>query len=161
MDDTSATQFYQAGDDTPGRLDLPFLAAIDGPMRGSRFLLCDPLVTIGRKAQNKVHLPSPSVSKEHCEIRREGTRFTIKDLQSTNGVYVNGVKLEPGVGRTLCHGDSILICENLLIFNAPGGFVDHKTGIATIQLDAAAIQKEVDDVFTRFPDLKRVPKNKT
>ncbi|MBN1666839.1 MAG: FHA domain-containing protein [Anaerolineales bacterium] len=51
-------------------------------------------VTIGRENDNNVVLKHPMVSRYHAIIERMGTRFRIQDLRSTNGVFVNGKRIE-------------------------------------------------------------------
>jgi len=51
-------------------------------------------VTIGRAADNQVVLNHPLVSRYHAVLERMGKRFCIRDLRSTNGVYVNEEKIE-------------------------------------------------------------------
>jgi len=46
------------------------------------------LTTIGRKSADII-LDDPKVSSAHCEVRREGNKFYLIDLKSTNGCYVN------------------------------------------------------------------------
>src|SRR5689334_4002366 len=65
-------------------------------------------VRIGRGAQNDVVLEDPGkgVSRHHAEIRFEGGRYTLVDLQSQNGIWVSGTRvpsvvLEPGVTAAL------------------------------------------------------------
>ena len=60
-----------------GKIDLMF------PIQGAR-------VTIGREADNMVQLPHEKVSKHHAVILPAKDGWEIKDLQSTNGVLVNG-----------------------------------------------------------------------
>jgi len=52
--------------------------------------------TIGREPRNQVVIQGPDVavvSLQHCEIRREGDGFRIRDLGSTNGTYLNGERV--------------------------------------------------------------------
>ncbi len=51
-------------------------------------------VTIGRAAENQVVLNHPLVSRYHAVLERMGKRFAIKDLRSTNGVYVNEQRID-------------------------------------------------------------------
>ncbi len=70
--------------------------------------LTEQTVRIGRGAQNDIVLEDPGkgVSRNHAEIRFEGGRYTLIDLQSQNGIWVSGkrvpsVVLEPGVSAAL------------------------------------------------------------
>ena len=50
--------------------------------------------TIGRKVGNAVCLSEdPYVSGFHCELSRRSNRLWLKDLDSTNGTYVNGTRI--------------------------------------------------------------------
>lgn len=58
-------------------------------------------ITIGRSRDCDVRLNDPNASRQHAEVRQEGTAYWLVDLGSTNGVEVNGTrtkraKLEPG-----------------------------------------------------------------
>jgi ABC-type multidrug transport system ATPase subunit/pSer/pThr/pTyr-binding forkhead associated (FHA) protein len=51
-------------------------------------------LSIGKAGDNDLVLDHPMVSRYHAQIERIGARIQIKDLRSTNGVYINGVRLE-------------------------------------------------------------------
>jgi DNA-binding response OmpR family regulator len=51
------------------------------------------VTTIGRWEDNDVVIPDRWVSRHHAEIRRQGMRYTIHDLESKNGLFVNGERL--------------------------------------------------------------------
>jgi len=58
-------------------------------------------VTIGRSRECDIRLADPNASRRHAELRQDGAAYWIVDLDSTNGVEVNGTrtkraKLEPG-----------------------------------------------------------------
>jgi pilus assembly protein CpaF len=58
-------------------------------------------VTVGRVQGNDVVLPKGNVSKRHCRIYIQDGHFSVEDLKSTNGTYVNGRKIsEPTVVST-------------------------------------------------------------
>ena len=60
--------------------------------------------TIGRLDDNTFQIPDPSVSSHHCEILLRGSDVVVKDLDSTNGTFLNGHKITEGVlkpGQTL------------------------------------------------------------
>jgi pSer/pThr/pTyr-binding forkhead associated (FHA) protein len=57
--------------------------------------------TIGRVEDNTFQISEPSVSSHHCELWLRGTDVVVKDLDSTNGTFVNNEKvtetvLKPG-----------------------------------------------------------------
>ncbi|MGM0557765.1 MAG: sigma 54-interacting transcriptional regulator [Myxococcota bacterium] len=59
-------------------------------------------VSLGMRDDNDVVLEDQTVSRAHCRIYQEGENYILEDLGSTNGTYVNGVRirqayLEPGV----------------------------------------------------------------
>jgi ABC-type multidrug transport system ATPase subunit/pSer/pThr/pTyr-binding forkhead associated (FHA) protein len=55
------------------------------------------LIQIGRDPTNDVVLPSPSVSRYHAQVERVGQRYRVEDLQSSNGTFVNGERVEGSV----------------------------------------------------------------
>ena len=64
--------------------------------------------TIGRVEDNMFPIPEPSVSSHHCEVLLRGKDIVIKDLDSTNGTFINGEKITEGVlqpGQTLRLGN--------------------------------------------------------
>lgn len=53
--------------------------------------------TIGRVEDNTFQIAEPSVSSHHCEILLRGTDVVVKDLNSTNGTFINGDKVSETV----------------------------------------------------------------
>jgi pSer/pThr/pTyr-binding forkhead associated (FHA) protein len=53
--------------------------------------------TIGRVDDNVFQVPDQSVSSHHCEIILRGTEVVVKDLNSTNGSYINGKQVTEAV----------------------------------------------------------------
>jgi pSer/pThr/pTyr-binding forkhead associated (FHA) protein len=70
-------------------------------------------VTIGRSKQNTIVFPNPEVSSLHARIDKVGTDYILTDLQSTNGTFVNSLKV---LSHRLSHGDRISIGKNVLLF---------------------------------------------
>jgi pilus assembly protein CpaF len=73
-------------------------------------------VTIGRVQGNDLVLPKGNVSKRHCRIMVQGSRFSVEDLKSTNGTYINGRKIGEPTAITgadkIYVGDFVLKVEN-------------------------------------------------
>jgi len=60
--------------------------------------------TIGRVEDNTFQIPEPSVSSHHCEVLLRGNEVVVRDLNSTNGSFINGEKITEKVlkpGQTL------------------------------------------------------------
>lgn len=72
-------------------------------------------VLIGRDPQNDLVLDDRRVSRKHAEIRLRLGRYTLYDLQSTNGTYVNGRRVAE---KVLDDGDTISVGGLELVFRA-------------------------------------------
>jgi predicted component of type VI protein secretion system len=71
--------------------------------------------TIGRVEDNTFQIAEPSVSSHHCEVFLRGTDVVVKDLQSTNGTFINGEKITESVlkpGQVLRLGQVEIRLEN-------------------------------------------------
>ena len=106
------------------------------------FALTEDEVSVGREASNSIHLNDPSVSRRHCLIKSElfseepgqaegqeageidqtereaapavePEQFTIVDLESFNGTFVNGIPIKE---QALAHGDQVAVGDVLLLF---------------------------------------------
>jgi hypothetical protein len=78
-------------------------------------------VLIGRRVGVDVLLPDANVSLMHARIERSGDSYQLADERSTNGTYVNGVRLSAGQPRSLANGDRIVIGRyQLEVSFAPG-----------------------------------------
>jgi pSer/pThr/pTyr-binding forkhead associated (FHA) protein len=53
--------------------------------------------TVGRVDDNMFQIPDPSVSSHHCEIVLRGTEVLVKDLNSTNGTFINSQQITEAV----------------------------------------------------------------
>src|ERR1051326_4965613 len=73
-------------------------------------------ISIGRKDGNTIRLTERNVSREHCAIKRENGSYSIRDLESYNGVILNGRRIE---GQSpLKAGDEIRIGDYTLLLEA-------------------------------------------
>src|SRR5271156_4409005 len=97
-------------------VENPELEAIAGPLTGNSIPLTDEEVSIGREPSNAISLLDASVSRRHCTIQREAEHFKIRDLNSRNSTFVNGV---PVAERVLESGDEIKIGSSLFVFVLP------------------------------------------
>lgn len=67
-----------------------------GGRAGESFFPSGERTLIGRSPDCDVFLDDVTVSRKHAEILREGERFTINDLGSLNGTFVNRRRIETG-----------------------------------------------------------------
>lgn len=72
------------------------------------------VIRIGRNPKAEVVIDNPSVSRGHAEIRREGDGWVLEDLDSANGTYLGGERVE-GV-EPLEVGDEIGIGKFSIVF---------------------------------------------
>src|SRR5215212_7712943 len=88
---------------SPGSVERPLEEPEAPPARptrsllvgdGRRRMLSGDRVVLGRSREADVVLDDPNVSRRHAEMRREADRWSIADLGSTNGVKVNGRRVE-------------------------------------------------------------------
>jgi len=84
--------------------------------------------TIGRLDDNAIQLPDQSVSSHHCEIILRGSDVVVKDLNSTNGTYINGEQITEKtlkLGQVLRLGKVDLRLENGQPLPPPAKSVGH------------------------------------
>lgn len=80
------------------------LLVLNGPLAGQSYELKVDKTTVGRLEDNTFQIADPSVSSHHCEIHLQADGLLIKDLNSTNGSFINGEKITEAVlkpGQTL------------------------------------------------------------
>jgi hypothetical protein len=84
-----------------------------GPNAGSRFLLDSDITTAGRHRDSDIFLDDVTVSRRHAEFYRHGDRFTVRDVGSLNGTYVNQERIEE---TGLNGGDEVQVGKFRLVF---------------------------------------------
>ena len=70
-------------------------------------------VVIGRSRECDIQLSDPNVSRRHAELRQEGATYWIVDLDSTNGIEVNGQRLKRAKLET---GDTVTLGSTDITF---------------------------------------------
>jgi hypothetical protein len=100
-------------------MTLPGISALiglQGIVAGSTFALTAGDLTIGRDGENEIVLAENTVSRQHARVLRDGQgQWTLIDLGSANGVYVNGMRVQRAI---LGMGDEIKIGDNYFRFQA-------------------------------------------
>jgi two-component system, NtrC family, response regulator HydG len=146
----------------------PRLVAINGPLKGQVISVTADPVSIGREAASTLVIDDDSVSRRHCLIRSDRGRYSIRDLDSTNGTFVNGL---PVRSRVLEHADRIAVGGTVFLFllkepePAPRALSiqvesSHSALRSTVQIrpeDAIYLQQE--KILALHPDSRQVGLN--
>ncbi|MEA2537923.1 MAG: hypothetical protein QOF11_2157 [Chloroflexota bacterium] len=113
------------GDDAEGNRTMVFqvpemrapaaiLRAVDPDGREREIRIDGTQLTIGRTADNDLALPDSRVSRHHARLRARHGMLVLTDLDSTNGVRVNGVRVVEvalGVGDRIEIGETVLVVD--------------------------------------------------
>ena len=84
-----------------------------GAKAGARYALDSDVVSLGRDPSSDIFLDDITVSRRHAEVERDGARYSIRDVGSLNGTYVNRERIERG---ELSEGDEVQVGKFKLIF---------------------------------------------
>ena len=83
-------------------------------MNGAKHEIAGGRALLGRSKECDVRISDPNVSRRHAEVRQEGSTYWVVDLDSTNGVLVNGQRQKRA---KLDDGDRITLGSTDIVFN--------------------------------------------
>ena len=137
---------------------LLVLVATEGPCVGARAVMSGASVSVGRGSENHLELQDDELSRHHCELRIEQGRAVVRDLDSTNGTWVDGSRVGPDyvdlrVGQRLRVGGTTLALERTgrvredLPVDETGRFLVGRAPRTTLRCD------DVELAVPRPPDL--------
>ncbi len=84
-----------------------------GPTPGKIFPLEGEEISVGRENSNTIAINDAEVSRRHARLEKRGSAYVIQDLGSTNGTFVNGVRIS-GM-QVLNSGDEVSFGENIVL----------------------------------------------
>ena len=100
------------------RTRKPFLLEqVAGPGAPREFTLELDETILGRSLQATISIESAGISRQHAAVRRSGPEFSVTDLNSANGIYLNGVKTHSAILR---EGDTLQIGDVVFVFHEGG-----------------------------------------
>ncbi len=109
--------------------------------REGKMELCVPVAEpgagIGRDAQNAIQLAAPEVSKQHAFIKRSADGWHLMDMNSRNGVLLNGKRVREATVR---NGDRLSVGPYVLVFETVGAGQSYKP-LLQIDLSDNAVQQ--------------------
>jgi sigma-B regulation protein RsbU (phosphoserine phosphatase) len=95
-----------------------YLLANNGPQAGRKYELKGDKWILGRHPDCDIVIEVGAVSRNHCQIVREGNAYRLEDLGSRNGTFVNDETDKVSGRRQLKPGDVIRVCEVSLTFRS-------------------------------------------
>lgn len=99
---------------------------------GDPIPLMQPKILIGRRSSCDIVLALPNVSSHHCELEFKNGYWHVRDLNSSNGIKVNGERCDQ---KFLMPGDELSVAKNHFLISY------------TAQADAPPPQQEEEDPF--------------
>ncbi|HUU41744.1 MAG TPA: response regulator [Desulfatiglandales bacterium] len=90
---------------------------ISGPNKGESYSINEDITTIGRSSDNDIRILGKGASRHHAKFIKRGEDLFIVDLNSLQGVFINGDKIEPGVEYKLNQDSTLILANAELSFN--------------------------------------------
>jgi pSer/pThr/pTyr-binding forkhead associated (FHA) protein len=84
---------------------------------GNEHLLENEITCLGRAIESDIVILSNRASREHAQIRREGRKIFLEDLESTNGTFLNNERVTGSI--PLRDGDQVLVGDVTFTFRDP------------------------------------------
>lgn len=106
MDEEKTIQFLPGQSPLDDGSGVPTVRGLSGPLEGQEYRLVGREYLIGRDPVCDIVIEAKDVSRRHAKIERASTEYMLCDLGSSNGVYVNNLKLSRAV---LMNGDMFQI----------------------------------------------------
>jgi signal transduction histidine kinase/pSer/pThr/pTyr-binding forkhead associated (FHA) protein len=122
------------------------MLVLQGVDQGKRVRLGEGTSSLGRNPQSTIPILDTEVSRNHAEIRGTGNAWTLVDLDSSNGTFVNGASVRT---HSLSNGDQIQIGRTVLLFSfdqeahSSSRVADHIDLVAPDASDKSAIVGKV------------------
>ncbi|NLO28192.1 MAG: FHA domain-containing protein [Actinobacteria bacterium] len=122
VDAAEITQAFSLGDQDTGAARIAPEGVIAGPVllirtgggrEGEVIALGDDVLTVGRSPHSDLFLDDVTVSRHHARIIVDDMGFTVEDLNSLNGTYINRKRIER---HHLRDGDELQIGKFKLVF---------------------------------------------
>ena len=126
------------------------LLVLQGPDKGRTLRTADDVVLVGRGSE-QIPLTDQTISRRHAELRVDEDGWTLTDLNSVNGTYVNGVRVDKPV--RLKHGDQIRVGSTLLVYGGDESvrqFSGSSIPTDLVTLDAGSLELDAS-VVARVP----------
>ncbi|WP_260871456.1 FHA domain-containing protein [Paenibacillus sp. Y412MC10] len=111
--------------------------------RGDVIALTKPITVLGRKGQHfdpDIAFDNIFVSRRHAALLHRNGKFSIKDLNSKHGTFVNQARLAPHDEIPLQHGDTIVLAGDLIVLSFSVLSMDETMDITPLIKQLAAVE---------------------
>ena len=89
------------------------LELVEGSGAPKLFMLDQDKMIIGRESDVELRIQSPELSRRHLQLTRAHGEYTLVDLESRNGAYLNGIRVHSAVLRD---GDQLQLGDMVFIY---------------------------------------------
>jgi two-component system, cell cycle response regulator len=129
--------------DKEQKRNLAYLVVLAGVSAGEMFKLQVDKTVCGRGPKCAVRLNDEGVSREHCQLVREGEKIVLEDLGSTNGTFCNGIRVDR---RELADGDKIMVGSTTILKFTYHDYLDE---VFQRQMYESALRDGLTKVFNK------------
>lgn len=131
---------------------------LTGGGKSFTYELVKPEILVGRELKNDLVLDDPRVSRTHAAIIRRDRSVILRDLESGNGTFINGIRIEPLKDFKLTSGDEIKLGSSTLTFSESDPYGTRLNSESFREV----LHKKPDDVLTNsmlsdYPESQEVP----
>jgi diguanylate cyclase (GGDEF)-like protein len=123
--------------------NLAYLVVLAGVSAGEMFKLQDDRTVVGRGTKVQIRLNDEGVSREHCAFERDGDKVSVVDVGSTNGTYVNGIKVDR---KELSDGDKVMVGSTTILKFTYHDYLDE---VFQRQMYESALRDGLTKVFNK------------
>ena len=88
---------------------MAILITLQGPEVGRKFPLMGDCTVLGRQYDATICLTGKAISRQHAQIVLRDSQFLLEDLDSSNGTFLNGIRLKPRAPVPISDHDSLQI----------------------------------------------------
>src|SRR5687767_3370041 len=122
---------------------------LQGPDKGRRFELPDKPTLVGRESRS-LPLSDNTVSRRHAELMPGEDGWVLRDLGSSNGTYINGLRVTNRYSLKL--GDQIRVGRTLMVFGAQPGMTRGRGGDVSLTGEEAGMDASIMHTVTSNDD---------
>ena len=126
-------------------------------MSGEVFALTESEVSLGRDSSNGISFPDPALSRRQCVFTRADGAWTLSDLNSSNGTFVNGLQI---TSHRLTEGDRVSVGGSVLLFVAHPVVEASRDGINLVESEPGRQTERLaldDTKYLRPPEVQTRP----